>query len=397
MSRHLLLIMVLSLVSAASAAETVVKKDEDGHVVERYKVDSEGRKEGPYTQYFPTGKVKVRATYREDQLEGAYTENDERGKKRLTAFYKAGKLDGLLTQYDKGRVALKQPFKDGQPVFSRDLKQIRKTILEIYKPELPEEKEAKMRELALRRLKLYRYLADLPYKNLVLDDDMNKAAEAGAKISARLKRLDHEPKNPGMPEAEYKLAYRGANHSNLAAGYRGDLVRAVDEWISDSDKYNRDRLGHRRWCLNPKLRRVGFGRSGVFMAMFAWDQSQPKVPDYDFISFPGRGPTPVELFKPNYVWHVVLNPSKFLKPGSSARARIYAVDERLNKVGEPLKLNYERVDPLPYAYIGGCIIFRPEKEAVAPGKRYLVEIDRVKRRSGAPALVRFVVEFVRLK
>jgi hypothetical protein len=199
-----------------------------------------------------------------------------------------------------------------------------------------------------------------------------------------------------MGEAEYKLGYRGAANSNLAEGFR-NLSLAVDGWIYDSDESNIDRLGHRRWCLNPLLRRVGFGSEGRFKAMYASDRSQRSVPDFDFVSFPARGLMPVELFNPQHAWNVTLHPRKYRRPAKAAvKPKVYEVDDLLNKVGEPLELNYFNVNNDPFG-LPGCIIFRPAKVSVAPGKRYLVEIAGLRRSNGQPATVRFVVEFVRAR
>jgi hypothetical protein len=390
------ILLAYSLVSGASAAP-VVEKYDDGKPKKKFSLDSQGRKDGPYTEYYPSGKVKVKATYKAGKLEGTYSENTPDGQKSLTALYRAGKLHGTLTQYVKGKTVLTQPFQNGKLVHPKSLEEIRTTLNDVLAApaEKPAGALAAERAAALRRLQAYRYLVDLPYDNLRLDDDLNEAAQAAAKICEKLRRLDHAPKNPGWPKEEFDLAFKGASHSNLAFGDRMTLPGAMTEWMDDSDPVNVDRLGHRRWCMNPVMKKVGFGRAGIYMAMWAFDKSQPKVPDYRFVSYPARGLMPLEYFRSVSAWHVSLNPKKFRKPGKSLEPKIYNVGPLLNKLGEPLKLNYQNVETnffgIPY-----CIIFRPEKSAVAPGKRYLVEIEGLRNSKGGPAVVRYLVEFARL-
>jgi hypothetical protein len=380
-------------------AKPVVELDDDDKPKRKYSVDEQGRKDGLLTELHPSGKVKLRANYKAGKLDGIYTEYTEAGDKSLSAMYQNGKLHGLLTQYVKGKAALTQRFQEGKPVYPKSLAEIRKTLKEILavSEEKGLDKLNAERQATLRRLKAFRYLVDVPYDNLVLDEDMNEAAQAGAKLCAELRVLDHTPKKKpeGWSEEEFKLAYKGTSHSNLAAGVNTNLLYAMSEWMADSDETNVKRIGHRRWCINPPMMKVGIGRSGMFMAMWVFDKSQPRVPDYDFVCYPARGLMPLEYFRSTSAWSVSLNPKKYRKPATSVQPKIYRVDNMLRKVGEPLELNYKNVDTLPFG-IPYCIIFRPVKSAVAVGKRYLVEIDGLKRPTGEPTVLRYVVELARL-
>src|SRR5262249_50213938 len=99
------------------------------------------------------------------------------------------------------------------------------------------------------------------------------ACDAAVQLLAKIGHLDHTPKNPGLPEDEYKLAYKGTSHSNLGQGFRS-LANAVDDWMWDSDGGNIDRVGHRRWCRNPAMQKTGFGGSGKSTAMWAFDMGR---------------------------------------------------------------------------------------------------------------------------
>jgi hypothetical protein len=379
---------VLACVLGAAAARGIGQQPATGDAKIR---------NGVYTEYFPNGKVKRQARFKEGRLDGLCLEYTEAGKKRLTAEYRAGLLHGTVTRFEKGKPILEQRFHEGRPVYARSLEQLRKELARLTTvPPLGPDQAVAEREAGLRRLKAYRYLAGVPYVNLVLNERMNVAARAASRICERLGRMDHAPPNPGLPEAEYRAAYRGASSSNLAVGF-DTPADAVDGWLNDSDARNLAHLGHRRWCLNPWLREVGFGNSGRFQAMWAFDASQKEVPPFDFISYPARGLMPIAFFQPTYAWSIVLDPRKYLPPDRRARPRIFRVDQYLNKVGAALKLNARTVDTRAYG-VPNCIIFRPEKNAVAAGRRYLVEVRGLRLKAGnRPAAVRYIVEFVDLR
>src|SRR5262245_5280496 len=184
----------------------------------------------------------------------------------------------------------------------RSAEEIKKKLTAIL---APGDKKADEKTLALRRLKAYRYLAQVPYDDLTLDAEYSAMCLAGVKLCETLGKLEHTPENPGLPEKDFKLAYNGTSRSNLAWG-RMTLAESVDGWMFDSDSSNIDRLGHRRWCLNPGMKKTGFGRVGVFAAMYAFDRSRANVPNYDYICFPARGYMPIDFFGPREAWSVSL-------------------------------------------------------------------------------------------
>lgn len=284
-----------------------------------------------------------------------------------------------------------------EPAKTRTAEEIKKKLAEITA--VPAKEPAGIegeRAAALRRLKAYRYLAGVPYDDLTLDDDANTACQAGAKLCAKIGRLDHKPKNPGLPEDDYQLALKGTSRSNLAWGYP-TLSKAVDTWMDDSDAPNVGRVGHRRWCLNPLMQTTGFGRSGQYTAMYVFDQMRKKVPDYAFVAWPPAGPMPVEYFKGGTAWSVSVNPHTYNKPGDDVKVNVYTVNSKGEKSANPLKLKSTVVETNPFG-IPNCIIFRPEKVTVAAGRKYVVEIEGLtsgKDKAAAP--VRYQVEFFSLR
>lgn len=250
---------------------------------------------------------------------------------------------------------------------------------------------------ALSRLKAYRYLAGIPYDDLVLDEEFNKYCLAGAKLCEKLGRLEHKPERPAdMSEEEFKIAYLGTSRSSLGAGFKS-LDRAVDGWMDDSDPGNIAHLGHRRWCLNPPMKKVGFGRSGIFSAMYVFDHSRGKGADYEFVAWPPAGPMPIEFFGKRHAWNVSLNPTRFKPPSKDVEPRVFAANASGETQGEALKLDHVSVSTIPFG-IPNCIVFRPADVTLSPGARYMVEIDGLEPlKKGGPTSLRYLVEFVKWK
>jgi hypothetical protein len=283
--------------------------------------------------------------------------------------------------------------KSSTPVHARSQKEIRDTLTEILSAT---DKGADEKGQALRRLKAYRYLADVPYKDVVLDDKYDQSCQGAAKLCQVLGRLEHRPMNPGWPERDFQLAYYGCTHTNLGWGMR-DLVHAVDTWMEDSDSSNIAIMGHRRCCLNPYMQKTGFGRAEKYFAMFSLDKSRKIVPDFDFVCFPARGYMPVEFFGPHYGWNVTLNPKKYQTPAKDFAPKLYLADASGKKSGEPLRLDFKSVfSSVPNANpIPNSIIFRPEMLNLTSGTIYVVELDGIVRQgSNERVNLRYVVEFM---
>lgn len=257
---------------------------------------------------------------------------------------------------------------------------------------IPADSRAAENSRALLRLREYRFLCGVPESGIVLDEGFDADAAAAAEACRRLGMLTHEPENPGMPAEEYERARRGAGSGNLASGI-SSLLKAVDCWMDDSDAANNGVLGHRRWCLNPPLQRVGFGRVERWCAMWAHDSSGTTEWRGRAICFPPPGPVPVDLFRPHYAWSVTLNPRFFQKP--KPRDISVAVHPRKNngEIGEPLVLEYCDVDTKGCG-IDNCIIFLPRDVSTAVGRQYLVTIANATTHDKDSRSIRFVVEFV---
>jgi len=422
----------------APAAEAPVQQDEeptdDGVVVESwpdgsprrvYEVDEEGRRDGDFTEYRIGGELLIEASYRDGLLHGRYRSYHENGEVELDCTYKKGLLDGRYRTFDRegerlvegaydegrkdgrfeirreGEVVSKQkwsagvlvdidgfadPFPRPLATIAEELAAIRATVIEpvlssSYEGDIDPEL-AEGRVLALKRLMEYRALSGLRYADMELDDKKNWHCTAAAKLLNIIGRLDHTPKNPGMPEDEYKTAYTGTSSSNLAMG--SSLPGSIDSYMDDSDPSNIDRVGHRRWCLNPKMKETGFGIEGRFSAMWSFDESG-SAGKWDHVCYPAPGFYPVSHFDDHHAWSVRF-PGGVLGDAqpSDLVIEVFALDADYAR-GLAMDLDHVSIS-------GGQVVFRPEGLACAEGRAYEVRIGKAGKRGPDP-LLRYFVEF----
>jgi hypothetical protein len=422
--------MLMLLLAGAAAAQDskpddplqVEERTPAGELQARYRVDEQRRKHGAFTAWHDNGLIAERAWFIAGVLDGLHETFWPNGKPRRSEVWRAGALDGKSVErsadgthevrfpyvkgkphgrveiVDKGKVTGTQEWKDGSittldgfAVHPRPKEAIEKSLATIYGADDPHgDHVPDTPEGALCVLKAYRYLCDLPWADLELDPKMNTACAAAANLCKRIGHLDHKPPNPGLPEAEYKLAFLGTSSSNLSVG--ADLPGSVHSYMDDSDPGNIDRVGHRRWCLNPELKRTGFGKDHEFSAMWSFDKSRTKVPDYEAVLYPPAGFVPVRYFGARHAFSVHLNPSKFRAPSAfDIEATVTPLDDRYLREGPGLPIEHQKANDSG-AGIPFCVIFRPVGLAVAPGARYLAEVKFQKDKAVRQSL-RWVVEF----
>ncbi len=255
-------------------------------------------------------------------------------------------------------------------------------------------------EAGLRALAAYRFLCDLPYEDLQIDRDYAANAMAGAKLLTKVGMLSHTPENPGLPDDEYQFALKGTSSSNICTS--DNLPLAMEIYIDDSDAGNVERLGHRRWCLNPAMLKTGFGaeKSG-YSCMWVMDSSRKNLPDFDFVAYPPRGLMPTRYFKSGDAWSVSLNPARFQKPDPSVKATVRPVrldlaNSTLRPAAESLKIDSVKVSYENFGR-GPCIIFRPTNVRVAEGSAYVISINGLKTSDGQDISLEYLVIFFDLR
>jgi hypothetical protein len=249
----------------------------------------------------------------------------------------------------------------------------------------------------LSHLAQYRYLCGVPYETLSSDAHDATLANHASLICSKLNLLTHTPARPaGMADAEWELCRIGAAECNLYMG-QVDPAACVDGWMDDSDPSNIDRVGHRRWCLNPSMQRTGFGSAGNFAAMYAFDRSLKEVPDWDFVAFPPRGYMPSTFFGNRHAWSVCPNPAKYtLASAGDLKVTIQPVNPKFDPAGPPLKLDFFKVDTKNFG-TGPAIIFRPANFSAAQEAIYAVEIKGLKSSDSGKDSIRYFTHFISLQ
>ncbi|MEX0641543.1 MAG: hypothetical protein WD468_02525 [Pirellulales bacterium] len=448
---HFAAAIVAALGSAAANAAPVEEKYDNGQIKVRY-VEKNGKKNGKYEEFHENGKLKVLATYVLDRLNGAYQTHHENGIMHVAATYRAGKLNGkYIERNDKGQQVLTVDyvnglrhgklvkFKDGKPertfAYRADeivgaggiithpytRSELAAKLATIYMtrfvappappappapagrsapaaresgpPVKPTEFATEEQLRAVQRLNAYRFLCGAP-ADVVIDPEYTNYCKAGANLCKKLGRIEHTPKNPGMPEDEYKAGYHGTSNSNLAQGHH-KMSEALDGLMDDSDDSNIARVGHRRWCLNVLMQATGFGRTDDMVNQWSLDQRRKVVPKWQMVLYPARGYMPNEYFGDRHAWSVVLNPTQY-KIGPDVKAEIYELDDDY-QAKTALEFDFSNFKSEESRGTGYALIFRPKKLDMSDGKKYGVQVSGVNTPDGKPTTITYVVEFVDLK
>ena len=273
---------------------------------------------------------------------------------------------------------------------------------------------------ALNELNYIRSLIGVP--SVVLNDDYNNRAQHGAVLLDALNGLSHTPAKPrDMSEAFYKVAYDAASHGNLSMGQKfingvmsGNMspVQSVIQCMDDSDSSNISRVGHRRWLMNPRMKKVGFGIStrrgyAVTYVIEEFPGSSSRVlsqQDYqqylnwkkwpisrEYITWPASS-TPVEYFNKSTAWSVT--------PNSDVFSQFNSVSVRLTRKRDGKTWNFGRSGNNGYFSIADnsvaydqCIIFRPDNIDYQAGDSFTVEVSGLTRKNGGSGNISYSVTF----
>ncbi len=173
----------------------------------------------------------------------------------------------------------------GEPVksrlYPRTKDEIRAALREIGQRDKPKDLNKEVHD-AICRLNGYRYLSGVT-SSVGTEPHMVEGADDAAKACAAAGTISHS------------LGH-STNKCNLSQGHH-DMAATVNGYIGDGGDNNRERRGHRRWCLNPPMQNAGFGREGSFSAMWCMDSGGQKTRAP--WSYPGRGLYPLEYVHGN--------------------------------------------------------------------------------------------------
>ena len=170
-----------------------------------------------------------------------------------------------------------------------------------------------------------------------LDATLNKNAAQGALILARSSILAHNPNTPdSITDEQAKAGKYACAASNLSysQGYSSFLSSAIQGQMDDSDSSNGASVGHRRWLLNPGIRKIGIGSAkntasgSIFTTIRVFDNEYSDLYDssygntksedieegYDFIAWPASGYMLNAVFTPGTPWSISLNPYEYETP-----------------------------------------------------------------------------------
>jgi hypothetical protein len=343
----------------------------------RVPVDAKGLWHGNFVGYWPGGKkVKEKSQYQNGDLEGVRQLFDQDGKLTADQTWHMGKLicPKSIQQIKEAKVRLSS--------------EAAMAVEKLGSPSNPNAPAAAVLSESLAKLNFYRYLADVP-PDVIYDNDYINLCQYASELLTKIGHLTHTPERPaGIDDKTYKLGKDGCGRSNLAAG--SGAVGSIDMYMNDSDKSNIDRLGHRRWVINPQMQKTGIGQAGKFSALYSFDGSRESKFDYEFVCFPPRGYCPVTNFAPDHAWHVTVNPSKYKLTDSAALA-IYPVDAKLKR-GAELELDYKNVNRDGFG-VGNAIIARPKGLVMKPNNVFEVVVSGVEDKEGKPATIRYYVSF----
>ena len=219
---------------------------------------------------------------------------------------------------------------------------------------------------AINMLNQIRYIAGLN-ADVINDPSKEEMLAAAAMANGLNGNLSHYPERPSVWSDSiyddlYDLACAGAGSSNLSAGRVNLAANILMGYMYDSTISNIDRVGHRRWILNPSMGKTAFGYCyfsnsmyGAYSGMYAFDRSGSgrQAP----VAWPAQQ-TPVSYFynSSSYAWSVSFG---YRLSESDIHVTVTRVSD-----GKVWKFESDQADGDFYVNndgygMTGCVIFRP--------------------------------------
>ncbi len=229
---------------------------------------------------------------------------------------------------------------------------------------------------AVNRINQIRYVAGLD-ADVVYDPQLGAYAQAGSFLNCLNNVLSHYPKRPGVLSASkydslVEMGKTGAKSSNIGMGYQNLDSAILTGWMADDDSSNIDRIGHRRWVLNPTMGATGFGHVGSYTAMYALDYSA--AGGQTNVAWPAQN-TPTKFFNASYPWNLSVGTEL-----DTAETSVKLTRQSDGKVWNFSKAKHDGTFYVNNEWYGlpGCIIFRPKGlGSISTSDRYDVEVNTV--------------------
>lgn len=290
------------------------------------------------------------------------------------------------------------------------------TAPSLSEPYAPGHLSAASEQSALNMLNLMRYIAGLD-SDVKISAVKREYAEAAALVNYLNNSMSHYPERPKAlsdPKYDglYQMGCEGAAKSNIAYGYStGKIKLKLNDmiphgWMADEDEYNIDRVGHRRWFLNPFLKTTGFGacsdQKTIHSAVFVQGEpgssewSESFYNDWEGMTVPWPAQLmPTEYFGASYPWS--LSVGVFPDEGSVSVTLVRKSD------GKTWNFSEKSADGdfyTGYALAGygspSCVIWRPDGlTKISDGEKFDVTVTM--KLSGETETVAYTVEFFSLE
>lgn len=252
----------------------------------------------------------------------------------------------------------------------------------------------------LNALNFVRYVAGIP-SDVTIKEEYETKAQTGTVVMARNGKMEHQPENTyQIPTDFFEIGYAGTSQSNLGNGYTNISASIINGYMNDGDAGNIDRVGHRRWVLNPFMKETGFGYCNLnnqkFTALYAFDRSRTEnIADY--VAWPAEM-MPYEIMQGP--WSISLRKDKFTINEADVKVTLTNVktqekeifDSTTNRVAG--KTPYFNIDMANYG-MGPAIIIKPSK-TFSIGDQIQVEVTGLKDTSGKEVKIAYTVEFFSL-
>ncbi|HMM05829.1 MAG TPA: S-layer homology domain-containing protein [Clostridiales bacterium] len=238
---------------------------------------------------------------------------------------------------------------------------------------------------ALAMVNQIRYIAGVS-SQITLNTAYNGYAQDAAFLQYLNGTISHAPSRPaGVSDSLYNSGYKGASSSNVAMGYATLNSAILSGWMGDSDSYNLDRVGHRRWILYPELSATGFGAVEKYYAMYVFD-SDASSPYYG-VAWPAQN-MPMDYFANSDPWSISMGQAVDINTASVQLVRL-SDGHTWNFSKADQSDGYFNVNNDTYGD-PGCIIFRPNNISYAAGDSFSVTV------SGLSKTVTYQVNFFSL-
>ncbi len=241
-----------------------------------------------------------------------------------------------------------------RPFYPRSRSEVKAGIREIESRKRPDDVDKSNFE-AVTELNVFRFLCGVSDDVKIspkLADYAQEAAEACAKAGEISHDLGHY-----------------TNQSNLSSGV-GNAAKTVSQYIADNGDNNREKRGHRRWCLYPKLSATGFGVEGGYSAMHCFEHEGSELRDSH--AYPGKGFFPAERVLGN-AWSLYL--TEPAPPVSELTVEVFQLGKRPTGKFGWSEAPSGRKMPVPYVYsYANTINFEPDSDTVNRRGVYLVRI-----------------------